>query len=46
MEEGSYEVQSRVLPLFQIYQCGSVWTDLCICPLQAGERIGSGIHSN
>jgi len=46
MEEGSYVVQSRVLPLFQIYQCGSTWTDLCIRPLQAGETIGSAVHRN
>jgi hypothetical protein len=44
MEEGSYVVQPRVLPLFQIYQCGSAWTDLCIRPLQAGESIGRAVH--
>jgi hypothetical protein len=46
MEQGSYEVPSRVLPLFQIYQCGSVWTDLCIRPLQSGEKVGDAMHSN
>jgi hypothetical protein len=46
MEEGTYVVQSRALPLFQIYQCGSTWTDLCIRPLQAGEIIGSVGHRN
>jgi len=46
MEEGSYVVQSHVLPLFQIYQCGSAWTDLCIRPLQVGETIGSAMHRN
>ena len=46
MEEGTYVVQSRVLPLFQIYQCGSAWTDLCIRPLQAGETIGGAVHRN
>jgi hypothetical protein len=46
MEEGSYVVPSRVLPLFQIYQCGSAWTDLCIRPLEAGEAIGTAGHHN
>jgi hypothetical protein len=46
MEDGSYVVQSRVLPLFQIYQCGSARTDLCIRPLQAGETLGGSIHRN
>ena len=46
MEQGSYLVQSRVVPLFQIYQCGSAWTDLCIRQLQAGETIGSSIRRN
>jgi hypothetical protein len=46
MEEGRYVVQSRALPLFQIYQCGSAGTDLCIRPLQAGEIIGSAVHRN
>ena len=44
MEEGSYVVEPGELPLFQIYQCGSVWTDLCIRPLQAGEINGAAEH--
>jgi hypothetical protein len=46
IEDGSYVVQSRVLPLFQVYQCGSARTDLCIRPLQAGETIGGSIPRN
>ncbi len=46
MEEGTYVVQSRALPLFQIYQCGSAGTDLCIRPLEVGESIGSAVHRN
>jgi hypothetical protein len=40
VEAGSYVVKSRDLPLYQIYQCRSDWTDLCIRQLQAGETNG------
>ncbi len=35
MEDGNYVPGPNVLPIFQIYQCGSTWTDLCIRPLGA-----------
>jgi hypothetical protein len=38
MERGAYIVQPQDLPASQIYQCGPTWTDLCLHPLQAGER--------
>lgn len=41
MELGTYVVQPADLPLFQIYQCGSNMTDLCISELHAGEQTGS-----
>src|SRR5208282_486077 len=40
MEQGTYVVQPRDLPVYQVYQCGPDWTDLCIRPLQAGETNG------
>jgi hypothetical protein len=45
MEDGSYEVQTRDLPAFQIYQCSRSGTELCIRPLSDGEDNDStGIH--
>jgi len=45
MEDGQYIVQPGDLPASQIYQCGPSWRDLCIRPLQAGERNDRlGIH--
>lgn len=40
LAQGSYLVQSRDLPLYQIYPCGLRITDLCIRALNAGERNG------
>jgi len=48
MEEGTYEVQPEDLPAYQLYQCTSSGTDLCIRPLDAGEengRLGIEPHS-
>jgi len=45
MEDGSYEVQTRDLPAFQIYQCSVAGTDLYIRPLEEGEDNDRlGIH--
>jgi hypothetical protein len=45
MEKGEYIVQPDDLPASQIYQCGPRWTNLCIHPLEAGERNDRlGIH--
>jgi hypothetical protein len=45
MEDGSYEVQARDLPAFQVYQCSPAGTDLCIRPLEEGEDNDRlGIH--
>jgi hypothetical protein len=45
MEEGNYIVQPQDLPMHQVYQCSEAETDLCIRPLQAGERNDRlGIH--
>jgi len=45
MEDGVYIVQPDDLPASEIYQCGPSWRDLCIRPLQAGERNDRlGIH--
>jgi hypothetical protein len=45
MEQGMYVVQGRDLPAYQLYQCGSLWTDLCLRPLQAGETNDRlGVH--
>jgi hypothetical protein len=47
MEDGTYEVQPGDLPAYQLYQCSSSRTDLCIRPLEAGEENDRlGIHSN
>ena len=40
VEAGNYVVKSKDLPLYQIYQCRSDWTDLCIRQLHAGETTG------
>lgn len=40
MQDGSYIVQSRDLPLFEVYQCGPNVTDLCIAALRAGQKTG------
>ena len=41
-EAGAYVVQTRDVPVYQLYQCRSAWSDLCIRPLQAGEINGRG----
>lgn len=47
MEAGDYEVQQADLPAYQIYQCSSKVTDLCIRKLEAGEDNDRlGIHPN
>lgn len=44
-EAGTYVVKERDLPVYQLYQCRSAWTDLCIRPLRAGELNGGvGMH--
>jgi hypothetical protein len=40
MEAGTYVVQRRDLPLYQIYRCGPGTTDLCTRPLAAGDVNG------
>lgn len=37
MEEGTYTVQAKDLPAYQIYQCSEDWTVLCIRPLEEDE---------
>jgi hypothetical protein len=45
MEDGDYEVQSKDLPAYQIYQCTPVGTDLCIRALEEGEENDErGVH--
>ena len=45
MERGEYIVQPDDLPASQIYQCGPEWRNLCIHPLEAGERNDRlGVH--
>jgi hypothetical protein len=45
MEDGTYEVQPEDLPAYQLYQCSSSGTELCIRPLEAGEENDRlGIH--
>ncbi|MFZ1974526.1 MAG: hypothetical protein WAU89_16905 [Candidatus Acidiferrales bacterium] len=44
-EDGTYEVQPRDLPAYQVYQCSLSGTDLCIRPLAAGEMNDRlGVH--
>ena len=46
LAQGSYLVQPRDLPLYQISSCGPRITDLCIRALKAGEFNGSvGVHA-
>lgn len=40
MEDGSYVVQQRDLPLYQVYQCDDGIYDLCATELHAGEKNG------
>jgi hypothetical protein len=40
MQDGSYIVQPRDLPLFEVYQCGPNVTGLCIAALRAGQKTG------
>jgi hypothetical protein len=40
MQDGSYLVQPRDLPLFEVYRCGPNVTDLCIAALRAGQKTG------
>jgi len=46
VETGKYRVQSRDLPLFLVYSCGSTHQEICSRELHAGEAIGSddGTH--
>lgn len=45
MEHGTYVVQAHDLPVYQVYQCGPVWTELCIRQLEAGETNDRfGVH--
>jgi hypothetical protein len=45
VEDGTYEVQPEDLPVYQLYQCSSSGTDLCIRPLEAGEENDRlGVH--
>jgi len=37
MEDGYYTVQPQDLPAYQVYECDSTGTRLCIQPLEAGE---------
>jgi hypothetical protein len=41
---GDYVVQAKDLPLFQIYQCNSNMTELCIRGLAPGEKNGAVGH--
>lgn len=44
-EEGTYLIKAADLPVYQIYQCSEMWTELCVRPLQAGEENDRlGIH--
>jgi hypothetical protein len=38
MEEGDYVVRPEDLPAYQLYQCSTTGTELCIRPLEAGEQ--------
>jgi len=38
MEHGGYIVQPSDLPVYQVYQCSSGGTELCIRSLEAGEE--------
>jgi hypothetical protein len=40
MADGSYIVQSRDVPLFEVYPCGTKVTDLCIAELHLGQQSG------
>lgn len=45
IQQGTYIVRSRDLAAYQLYQCGSVWTELCIRSLGAGETNDRlGVH--
>lgn len=45
MEEGSYEVEEEILPVYQVYQCSRDFRQLCIRKLEAGELNGRlGVH--
>lgn len=41
LARGTYRVQPRDLPLYQVYPCGPRITDLCIRELKAGELNGT-----
>lgn len=45
MEEGDYTLAPHDLPAYQIFQCSTDWTKLCIRPLEDGEdNDRMGIH--
>jgi hypothetical protein len=44
-ENGEYIVQSNDLPVYQVYQCSTDGTQLCITSLKAGEENDDiGVH--
>jgi len=47
MENGEYIVQTKDLPVYQVYQCSRDGTELCITSLQAGEENDAlGVHAD
>ncbi|MGA6956652.1 MAG: hypothetical protein WBY73_16170 [Candidatus Acidiferrales bacterium] len=45
MEEGTYDVQAKDLPAYQVYQCSASGKELCIRPLEDGEENDRlGVH--
>ena len=45
MESGKYVVKPQDLPVYQVYRCSSLITDLCIRKLEAGETNDRlGVH--
>ena len=45
MEEGRYQVRVTDLPIYQVYQCSTQWTELCIRSLKTGETNDTyGVH--
>ncbi|HYL09596.1 MAG TPA: hypothetical protein VEU31_02575 [Candidatus Acidoferrales bacterium] len=46
-EEGHYTVRPEDLPVYQVYQCSSTFTDLCVRKLGGGEKNDRlGVHPN
>jgi hypothetical protein len=40
IQDGSYIVQPRDLPVYEVYQCGAGVNDLCLAELHDGQQIG------